>query len=330
MSRLGPYELDTIVVGDCVDILAQLPDGCADLLFCDPPYNLRKADWDSGHDWHTWLSEAVRVLAFNGALWVIHGDPLELADISRSIVGAGGPPLINWVTWDKYNAAVGDKGFMDGFTVTGSLRSFQDMAEYLVYHAMTATDANQYTQGGRFIFEPLRAYLAGEWERAGLTFEDARQAVGCAAGSGLPSHWFTRSQWMLPTADKYGQLRDYANTRDGGDYLRREYEDLRREYEDLRPTFNNPGKVSSVWPGPPAKKNGHETPKPEWLLQRIIEATTNPGDVVLDIFMGGGTTAVAAKKLGRHYFGCDISEDYVRMARERVAKVDGVQLGLDL
>ena len=319
--NLGPFEPDSIVVGDCVDVLAQLPDGCADLVFCDPPYNLRKADWDSGHDWRTWLAEVVRVLAFNGALWVIHGDPLELGDISRAIVEAGGPPLINWVTWDKYNAATGDKGFMDGFTVPEFLRSFQQMGEFLIYHAMTATDANQYTQGGRFIFEPLRAYLAGEWKRAGLTFEDARQAVGCADGSGLPSHWFTRSQWALPTAEKYQQLRDYANTRNSGEYLR-------REYEDLRPTFNNPGKVSSVWPGPPAKKNGHETPKPEWLLRRIIEATTNPGDVVLDIFMGSGTTAAVAKQTGRHYFGCDIGEEYVKLARERVAKIDGIQMPL--
>jgi DNA modification methylase len=52
------------------------------------------------------------------------------------------------------------------------------------------------------------------------------------------------------------------------------------------------------------------------------------GDVVFDPFMGSGTTAVAAKKLGRHYFGCDISEEYVKLARERVAKIDGVQMPL--
>jgi len=322
MTDLGPYSLDTIVVGDCVDVLAQLPDGCADLVFCDPPYNLRKADWDSGHDWRTWLAEVVRVLAFNGALWVIHGDPDVLLDISRGIVEAGGPPRINWVTWDKDEWV-----YVRKFTEAGT-RQFIDANEYLIYHADDGAWQRQSDTVRGFIFEPLRAYLAGEWERAGLTFEDARQAVGCADGSGLPSHWFTCSQWMLPTEQKYHQLRDYANTRNGGDYLRREYEDLRREYEDLRPTFNNPGKVSSVWPGPPAKKNGHETPKPEWLLRRIIEATSNPGDVVLDIFMGSGTTAVAAKKLGRRYFGCDISEDYVKMARERVAKIDGVQMPL--
>lgn len=312
MSRLGPFELDTIVVGDCVDVMGQIPDGCVDLLFADPPYNMGKADWDRGHDWHGWVEEAMRVLKFNGALWVIHRDVEVLGAISHYVVKCGGPPCVNWVTWDLYNGAR-SKGYLDGYTVVKGLRSFQQMAEYLVYHAMTATDANQYSQQGRFIFEPLRAYLADEWKRAELNFEDARQAVGCAAGSGLPSHWFTRSQWMLPTEEKYRQLQAYANRDNGA-----EAEYLRREYEDLRPTFNNPGRVSSVWQGPPAKKNGHETPKPEWLLERIITVTSNEGDLVADFMVGSGTTPAVAHRLDRHYFGCDINPGYVAMARERV------------
>jgi DNA modification methylase len=123
----------------------------------------------------------------------------------------------------------------------------------------------------------------------------------------------------------------------GGEYLRREYEDLRREYEDLRReyedlryTFNNPGKVSSVWQIPPAKRNGHETPKPEALLERIIETTSNPGDIVLDPMFGSGTAGSVAARLGRGFVGCEIKPNYFEMGRKRIeqAQSEMVQLRL--
>lgn len=52
----------------------------------------------------------------------------------------------------------------------------------------------------------------------------------------------------------------------------------------------------------------YDTPKPEAVLDRIIRIASNPGDTVADFFMGGGTTAVVAKKLGRKFVGCDISQ----------------------
>ena len=336
-GKLGSFEPDSIVCDDALAVMGRLPDGCANLVFCDWPYNMGKAAWDKGFDWRPLIPELVRVLRFNGALWVILGNPLELVDVSKAIVEAGGPPLINWVTWDKYNGATSDKGFMDGYTILEGNRSFHQMAEFLIYHADDGAWQKQsadlwsgqgFERRRGFIFEPLRAYLAGERDRAGFTSRQVDEALD----NFMSGHYFGCSQWALPTAENYAKMRQLFNST-GGEYLRREYEDLRREYEDLRreyedlrPTFNNPGRVSSVWPGPPAKRNGHETPKPEWLLRRIIEATTNEGDLVFDPFMGSGTTAVVAKQTGRHFIGCDISPAYVEMARLRVAQVDGTQL----
>jgi modification methylase len=65
----------------------------------------------------------------------------------------------------------------------------------------------------------------------------------------------------------------------------------------------------------------HATQKPEALLYRILLASTNPGDVVLDPFLGSGTTAAVARKLGRHYVGIERDEGYAAIARERVARV---------
>lgn len=53
--------------------------------------------------------------------------------------------------------------------------------------------------------------------------------------------------------------------------------------------------------------DSYDTPKPEAVLDRIIRIASNPNDIVADFFMGGGTTAVVAKKLGRQFIGCDIS-----------------------
>jgi len=84
----------------------------------------------------------------------------------------------------------------------------------------------------------------------------------------------------------------------------------------------------SIWQFPTERRVDHPAPFPVELPRRLILLYTSPGDLVLDPFMGSGTTAVAAKKLGRHYYGCDISQEYADMARKRLARVTGVQLRL--
>ncbi len=76
------------------------------------------------------------------------------------------------------------------------------------------------------------------------------------------------------------------------------------------------------------KKNGkkvHSTQKPESLLYRIILATTNKGDVIFDPFLGTGTTAVVAKKLGRRYFGIEKDRRYFESAKERINKASIIE-----
>ena len=65
-------------------------------------------------------------------------------------------------------------------------------------------------------------------------------------------------------------------------------------------------------------KHTHPTQKPLDLIQWIVSYWSFAGDFVLDPFIGSGTTAVAAKMLGRRYFGCDISKQYVALANERL------------
>ena len=68
-------------------------------------------------------------------------------------------------------------------------------------------------------------------------------------------------------------------------------------------------------------RKAHPTQKPEALLHRIIMAATKPGQIVLDPFLGSGTTAAVAKRLGRRYIGLERDSNYAGMAVERIAKV---------
>ncbi len=68
----------------------------------------------------------------------------------------------------------------------------------------------------------------------------------------------------------------------------------------------------------------HPTQKPEALLYRVMLATTNPGDIVVDPFFGSGTTGAVAKMLGRHFIGIDRDKDYIAAAAKRIAAVIAV------
>ena len=70
--------------------------------------------------------------------------------------------------------------------------------------------------------------------------------------------------------------------------------------------------------GAAAERMGYPTQKPLALLERIIRASSNPGDIVLDPFCGSGTTCVAAEQLGRKYIGIDQSPEAVQVARARL------------
>ena len=68
-------------------------------------------------------------------------------------------------------------------------------------------------------------------------------------------------------------------------------------------------------------KKAHSTQKPEALLHRVIVSTSHVGDVVLDPFMGSGTTGAVAKRLNRTFIGIEKDEEYVKIANERIARV---------
>ena len=69
------------------------------------------------------------------------------------------------------------------------------------------------------------------------------------------------------------------------------------------------------------EKTPHPTQKPEELLRKIILASSNEGDIILDPFVGSGTTAVCAKQLGRQFFGIEQEKEYLKWAVNRLEQV---------
>lgn len=99
--------------------------------------------------------------------------------------------------------------------------------------------------------------------------------------------------------------------------------------------FNDEKQMQNVWHLPLCTgaerlkidgKKAHSTQKPEALLYRVLLASTNPGDLVLDPFFGSGTTGAVAKKLQRNYIGIEIAPAYIELARRRVDSIPGSAL----
>jgi modification methylase len=263
MTSLLP--IDTIIQGDCIPILGQLPESSVDLIFADPPYNLQlsrdlyrpdrsKVDavddgWDhfSGFQeydlfTHAWLSACRRVLKDTGTLWVIG----TYHNIYR--VGAILQDLDYWilndVIWIKNNPMPNFRGVR-----------FTNAHETLLW--------------------------AQKKRRARYTFNHHSLKA-------LNDDLQMRSDWYLPLCTGKERLK----------------------------TDN---------------AKAHTTQKPEALLYRILLATTNPGDLVLDPFFGTGTTGAVAKRLGRHYLGIEQDPGYIQVAQERIAAVEPASIeSLDL
>jgi DNA modification methylase len=247
--------LDQILPGDCIPLLAQLPEASVDLVFADPPYNLQlsqdlyrpnqsKVDavddgWDKFASFeeydtftHKWLSGCRRILKAAGTLWVI-GSYHNIFRIGKILQDLDFW-ILNDIVWVKDNPMPNFRGVR-----------FTNAHETLLWA--------QKVKGAKYTFN----------HRSMKALNDELQM---------------RSDWYLPLCT--GKERIKING-----------------------------------------EKAHATQKPEALLYRILLASTNPGDVVLDPFFGTGTTGAVAKKLGRRYIGIERDPAYVKVAEERIAAV---------
>ena len=92
---------------------------------------------------------------------------------------------------------------------------------------------------------------------------------------------------------------------------------------ELMKEINKGRQMRCIWPRGKTcgGKKIHPTQKPEWLLERVILACSNKNDIVLDPFIGSGTTAVVSKKLDRYYIGSEINYKYFCLAKKRIKNI---------
>lgn len=101
-------------------------------------------------------------------------------------------------------------------------------------------------------------------------------------------------------------------------------------YEEMK-KLNDNKQMKDVWVGsltkPSEKKEGkHPTQKPEYILERIVLASTKEDALIIDPFCGSGTTGVVAKRYGRKFIGIDINKDYLEISKKRIIKTDNINM----
>ena len=237
-----------------------------DLILTDPPYYKVKGEawdrqWDSPDKFIAWLGQIseqwYRLLKPNGSLYCF-ASPKMAARVEVEIGRRFN--VLNRIRWIK-EAGWHKKNNKE------SLRSYLSPWEEIIFAEHYGADGMAKGEAGYeakcdelrgFVFEPLRLYLRGEWERAGLKLDGAN--IACNTASMAARHYFSRSQWCLPTAKHYANLCAYINAhgrrpappyedyheaprsqfetkRADYDYLRADYEELRADYEELRRPF---------------------------------------------------------------------------------------------
>ena len=93
-------------------------------------------------------------------------------------------------------------------------------------------------------------------------------------------------------------------------------------YSKLAQTFNPQMGFTDVWTDIDfySERRYHPTQKPLKLIRRLVSASSNKGDVVLDPFSGAGSTQISCIQLGRHYIGIELEKDYFDIAKKRISE----------
>lgn len=312
--------INRVTQGDCKELLKSVPDKSVDLIVIDPPYNIKKDVWDDIENYETWIKEIFlelqRVLKDNGSFYWFHSEMEVVADLMQWMRKETSFIFRQFIVWNKRFDGSSNKGFLDGYVVVEGLRNYQQMAEYCLYY--TFQDETGLSKVNSSAVYPIREYIRQEIIRAKgkIILGEINNVLGTATnGGGVASACLSldKGNPAMITEEHYLRLRDWLN--EG-----KEYEFLRKEYEELRYTFNNQKTHHSVWNYDIEKKQGHITPKPISLIKNIILHSSKEGQVVLDCFMGSGTTAIASQQLNRRFIGFELNPEYVRIAEQRLSQ----------
>lgn len=249
--------------GNSIDWLKSLKSESIDLIFADPPYNIKKADWDNFESqeeyikWSMiWIEQASRVLKPNGSLYVC-GFSEILADLKHP--ASKYFKSCRWIIWHYKNKAnLGN----DWGRSHESILHFRKSKEFMLNIDEIRIPYGEHT----------------------LKYPTHPQAETSQYGNGKNSNHIWEPN---PLGAKPKDVLEIPTTCNGMH-----------------------------------EKTPHPTQKPEELLRKIILASSNVGDVILDPFCGSGTTPVCSEQLQRKWLACDLSAEYLEWAVNRIETVE--------
>jgi DNA modification methylase len=347
-----PDELQTdIVLGDLFEIgehrllcgdstdsdqVAKLMNGQkADMAHNDPPYGMKKEkegvlndnlNYDDLLNFNRkWIALQFSHLKENGS-WYCWGIDEPLMDIYSNIL----KPYIKEEKATFRNLLTWDKGHGQGQN-SENTRSYAIADEKCLFVMLGVqgfnNNANNYFEG----WDSIVKYLDNEKNKAKITIKDCKRLAGHSEKSGC--HWFDKSQWMMPTKESYNSWKKYC-IENNIDAFKKEYEELKKEYEELkkewystRAYFDNiHDNFNNVWKFErhirQGNEGGHATPKPIPLCERAIKSSCLINGLVLDFFLGSGSTMVAAHQLKRKCYGMELDPKYCQVIVDRMRKLD--------
>ena len=296
----------TLYLGDCLEVMAGLPDGLIDAVICDPPYGTvkgagldgwgeGKTDWDDALDPDAVFAECNRAIRMNGALVMFSQEPYT----SRLITEAhGNLPFSYRMTWLKdhfANALVAKKAPV---SYTEDVLVFFKKYDTLAQH-------------------PLRQYA----ERVMAVCGGDLKAINARLGHRRAEHFFyvESTQFGLCTEQTYAQLCEVYGL------ARMEWFKPYAELEEINRRFNRRFNLPE---GQKYKSNvlqyrkdytgHHPTQKPVALMEDLVKTYTNAGDTVLDFTMGSGSTGIACVNTVRRFIGIERERKYFDIACERI------------
>jgi site-specific DNA-methyltransferase (adenine-specific) len=279
--------LNTIINGDCVEVMKTLPESSVDLVVTSPPYgvNVKYDVYDDNlpmeEYWDftiKWLTEAYRVLKDDGRIAV--NVPIEV-----NVQERGGRILFNSEFWMRMKEV--------GFKFFGMV----DLTEDSPHRVRQTAWGSWMSNSAPYIYNPKECVI--------LAYKKSPKKLNKG-----------ESQWKgVPT-----EVKD----EDGNIKKKMIYQD-----EDKKEFMNL---VFGRWEYFADTKSLTKATFSLDIPSKAIKILTYKNDIVLDPFMGSGTTAVAAETLGRKWIGIELSENYTNIAKERVKPfvVSNRQLKLDI
>lgn len=310
----------TVQLGNSSDLAASWD--APDVIVSDGGYGVLGFEGDtSDHlDLPNWYEPHVET-------WARYAKPSTTLWFWNSEIGwAAVHPVLEKHGWRYVNANIWNKGkgHIAGNVNTAKIRRFPVVSEVCV----------QYVFEARVGGTPIKDWLYNEWKRTGLPFRKANEA--CGVKDAAVRKYFDRGHlWYFPPPEMFARLQEYANQHgkpEGRPYF--SIDGTRPatgdEWAKMRSAFHCPHGYTNVWERPALRgservrvagssgKAVHLNQKPLDLMTLIIEASSDPGDVVWEPFGGLFSGLVAANRLGRRGFGAEIDSTYFHFAMQRL------------